>query len=164
VATPPGADAKAVEVAAVRILTRREHTREELRRKLLDKGFGAEVVDPVIEKLAGKRLVSDERYVASFVHQHAKRGQGPVRIRAELRQRGIEPARIDEELERAEVDWPALATEVRRRKFGAGVPKSLSERAKQSRFLQYRGFDTDQIRAALRSDSGLSDGADEPDL
>jgi regulatory protein len=149
---PKAQDAKTVEVAAVRVLSRREHTREELRRKLLNKGYAPESVDPVIEKLAGKRLVCDDRYISSFVHAHTRRGQGPVRIRAELRQRGIDAARVEEELERAAVDWVALALQVRRRKFGAAAPKSLMERAKQSRFLQYRGFEADQIRAALGVD------------
>jgi regulatory protein len=152
VGTPPGEDPKKVEVAAVRLLSRREHTREELRRKLVDKGYAPEFVDPVIEKLAGKRLVSDDRYISSFVHAHTRRGQGPARIRAELRQRGIDATRVEEEFERAAVDWVALALQVRRRKFGAAPPKSLMERAKQSRFLQYRGFEADQIRAALGVD------------
>lgn len=157
--TPPGEDAKTVEVAAVRLLARREHTCEELRRKLLDKGYAPEFVEPVVEKLAGKRLVSDDRYVASFVHAHTRRGQGPARIRAELRQRGIDATRVEEEFERAAVDWVALAVQVRRRKFGAAAPKSLTERAKQSRFLQYRGFESDQIRAALRVEMGVEMGS-----
>ena len=155
-----GGDAKAAELTAVRLLARREHTREELRRKLLDKGYAPEIVEPVIEKLAGKRLVSDDRYISSFVHAHSRRGHGPTRIRAELRQRGIEATRVEEEFERAGVDWVALAAQVRRRKFGAAAPKSLTERAKQSRFLQYRGFEADQIRAALSPDAGLSGDAD----
>jgi regulatory protein len=153
-APPAGGDAKAVELTAVRLLSRREHTCEELRRKLLDKGYAPEFVEPVVEKLAGKRLVSDDRYVASFVHAHTRRGQGPARIRAELRQRGIDATRVEEEFARAGVDWVALAAQVRRRKFGAAAPKSLTERAKQSRFLQYRGFEADQIRAALSVATG----------
>jgi regulatory protein len=55
-----------------------------------------------------------------------------------------------------------LAREVRRRKFGATAPRSLGERAKQARFLQYRGFDAEQLRAAFREESSESDGA--PDI
>ena len=73
-------------------------------------------------------------------------------IRAELRQQGIPDERIEQELQASGTDWRQLAGEVRRRKFGPGLPKSLSERAKQARFLQYRGFDADQIRAALSFD------------
>jgi regulatory protein len=156
------ADAKAVEAAAVRLLARREHSVEELRRKLLTKGYLPETLEPVIQKLAGKRLVSDERFISTFVHHHARRGQGPVRIRAELRQQGIADSQVEEALRSADFDWVQLAREVRRRKFGAAAPRSLGERAKQARFLQYRGFDAEQLRAALREESGEADGL--PDI
>jgi regulatory protein len=156
------ADAKTVEAAAVRLLARREHSTEELRRKLLTKGYPSDAVEPVIQKLAGKRLVSDERFTSTFVHHHARRGQGPVRIRAELRQQGIADSQVEAALRGAEVDWVQLAREVRRRKFGAAPPRSLGERAKQARFLQYRGFDAEQLRAAFREESSEADGA--PDI
>ena len=156
------ADAKAVEAAAVRLLTRREHSIEELRRKLLSKGYPPDTIEPVVQKLAGKRLVSDERFTSSFVHHHAKRGQGPVRIRAELRQQGIADPQVEEALRSADIDWVQLAREVRRRKFGATAPRSLGERAKQARFLQYRGFDAEQLHAAFREESGEAEGA--PDI
>ncbi|MFO7306717.1 MAG: regulatory protein RecX [Gammaproteobacteria bacterium] len=144
----PDADKK-LEIAAIRLLARREHSTEELKRKLLRKGFGAEAVERVVQKLAAKRLVSDARFVASFIRHHAARGRGPVRIRAELRQQGIADEHIEEALEAAELDWVRLACEVRARKFGSGRPSSVAERAKQARFLQYRGFTADQIRVAL---------------
>ncbi|HJY38456.1 MAG TPA: regulatory protein RecX [Steroidobacteraceae bacterium] len=146
----------------MRLLTRREHSIEELRRKLLSKGYPPDTIEPVIQKLAGKRLVSDERFTSSFVHHHAKRGQGPVRIRAELRQQGIPDSQLEEALRSADIDWVQLARDVRRRKFGATAPRSLGERAKQARFLQYRGFDAEQLRAAFREESGEADGA--PDI
>jgi regulatory protein len=156
------ADEKTVEAAAVRLLAGREHSLEELRRRLTGKGYPPDKIEPVLQKLAGKRLVSDERFTASFVHHHAKRGQGPVRIRAALRQQGIADSEVDEALSRAEVDWMRLAREVRRRKFGASPPRSLGERAKQARFLQYRGFDAEQLRAAFREESGEEEDA--PDI
>jgi regulatory protein len=159
---PRNADAKAVEAAAVRLLARREHSIEELRRKLARKGYPPDTIEPVIQKLTGKRLVSDERFTSSFVHHHAKRGQGPVRIRAALRQQGIADSQVEEALRCAEVDWVQLARETRRRKFGAAVPRSLGERAKQARFLQYRGFDAEQLRAAFRDQSSEAD--DGPDI
>jgi regulatory protein len=146
----------------VRLLARREHSIEELRRKLLSKGYPPDTIEPVVQKLAGKRLVSDERFTSSFVHHHAKRGQGPVRIRAELRQQGIADPQVEEALRSADIDWVQLAREVRRRKFGATAPRSLGERAKQARFLQYRGFDAEQLHAAFREESGEAEGA--PDI
>jgi regulatory protein len=152
----------AVEAAALRLLAGREHSTEELRRKLVQKGYPPQTIEPVIQKLAGKRLVSDERFTANFIHHHAKRGQGPVRIRAALRQQGVDEAQIEEALRTAEVNWVQQAREVRRRKFGVATPRSLGERAKQARFLQYRGFDAEQLRAAFRDESG--EGEDAPDI
>jgi regulatory protein len=146
---------KEIEIAAVRLLTRREHSKEDLRRKLISKGYPEASVAAVVEKLGDQRQVSDERFVSSYVHHHARRGQGPVRIRAVLRQQGITDPQIQQEVGAAERDWNQLAGEVRRRKFGADLPRTPGERAKQARFLQYRGFNSDQIRAALKFDPDM---------
>jgi regulatory protein len=144
-----GGDDKTTEVAAVRLLTRREHSTRELKRKLQGKGHAQESVERVVNKLSDKKLVSDERFASTFVIHHGRRGQGPVRIRAELRQQGASDEAIEDALARTELDWVAIASQVRARKFGSAPPGSRPERAKQARFLQYRGFSADQIRAAL---------------
>jgi regulatory protein len=43
----------------------------------------------------------------------------------------------------------AVAREARRKRFGSAGPADFRERARQGRFLQYRGFSSEQIRAAL---------------
>jgi regulatory protein len=156
-------DDKSVEIAAVRLLARREHGTQELKRKLAAKGHDADAIERVVEKLGAKQLVSDDRFVAVFVHHHAKRGQGPVRIRAELRQQGIPDDSIERALLHADLEWDQLAAQVRRRKFAASPPKTLAGRAKQSRFLQYRGFTADQIRTALAGEGGDQASSDQPD-
>ena len=148
---------KEVEAAAVRLLSRREHSTEELKRKLAAKGYPEGSIATVLDKLGKKKWVSDERFATNYVHYHARRGQGPVRIRAELRQQGITDAQIQQEIAGGEQDWNGRAAEARRRKFGAELPRSAAERAKQARFLQYRGFNSDQIRAALKFDPDLDD-------
>jgi len=148
---------KEVEVAAVRLLSRREHSTEELRRKLAAKGYPEASIASVLDKLGKKKWVSDERFATNYVHHHARRGQGPVRIRAELRQQGIADSEIQQKIADGEQDWNGIAAEVRRRKFGAELPKTAAERAKQARFLQYRGFNSDQIRAALKFDPDVDD-------
>jgi regulatory protein len=86
-----------------------------------------------------------------FVRSRVSRGQGPVRIAQELRSRGIADAAVREALAGDEQDWPALAREVLVRQF-KGPPADLKSRARQIRFLEYRGFTAAQIRAALRAD------------
>jgi regulatory protein len=148
-------DAKGLEAAAMRLLARREHSTEELQRKLVEKGYAETDVAAALEKLTAKRLLSDDRFTASRVRHRVQGGKGPVRIRAELRQQGVSDDLIEKELAAADVDWARLAADVRRRRFGAAPPRSAPERAKQARFLQYRGFSADQIRAAMG-------GSDEP--
>ena len=75
-----------------------------------------------------------------------------------FRERGVEPETIDQAFDTTETDWVHAAREARRRKFGLSPPADYRERAKQARFLQYRGFSSDQIRAAL------GPGEDDPDL
>ena len=144
--------AATVEAAAVRLLARREHSRVELQRKLAERGIPAELVDAVLDSLATRRLQSDERYAESLLASRIGRGQGPARIRRELAERGVEPARIDAALEAAAADWSRLARETRRRRFGSELPGEWNERVRQSRFLEYRGFTSEQIRAALGGD------------
>ena len=141
--------AATVEAAAVRLLARREHSRVELSRKLRARGMPDELVDEVLGSLAARRLQSDERYAESLVNSRVSRGQGPVRIRRDLSQQGIPEAEIDAVLAAAPVDWYDLARDTRRRRFGTGVPAEWKERARQARFLQYRGFTGDQIREAI---------------
>jgi regulatory protein len=149
---------KKVEIAAVRLLARREHGTRELKQKLSAKGHEEGAVDRVLEKLGARKLISDERFVSTFVQHHARRGQGPVRIRAELRQQGIADSHVAHEIANSNVDWVGAASAVRRRKFGTQPPANLAERAKQARFLQYRGFTADQIRAALQTQEGDNEG------
>jgi regulatory protein len=160
---PGRGDERAIEMAAMRMLAGRELSAGDIRRKLKEKRFESAPVELVIERLQAKGMLSDDRFVGAFIRQHSLRGHGPGRIRVELRQRGVAPETIDSQLRSAEVDWDAIATQVRERKFRA-VPRSGAERAKQSRFLQYRGFSTEQIRAAMAapSASGGSDADADP--
>jgi regulatory protein len=141
---------KTTEIAAVRLLARREHSTKDLKRKLTGKGHAGDAVERVVGKLADKKLVSDERFATNYVAYHGRRGHGPIRIRAELRQQGTPAEAIEAALAAAEFQWDEIAAAVRRRKFGDGLPGSLAERAKQARFLQYRGFSGEQIRIALQ--------------
>jgi regulatory protein len=83
-----------------------------------------------------------------------------LRVRLGLREKGVEAETIDQAMGTTETDWIQAARVARRRKFGPEPPADLRERAKQARFLQYRGFSSDQIRAALGP--GDDDPEDDP--
>ena len=134
---------------AMDLLARREHARGELERKLVTAGFDADITADVLHTLAEEGLQSDRRFVESFVQSRINQGKGPLRIHADLGQRGIPAALVDEVLEHISEDWRALAREVRVKKFGRSRPADFEEKARQMRFLQYRGFAPDQIEAAV---------------
>ena len=144
-------DASAAELAAVALLARRDYASGELGARLRARGFEPAVIEALLERLAARRLLNDERYAAHFVEYHSARGQGPVRIRRDLEAVGVDAALIEAALQ-AVPDWAALASDVRRRRFGAEPPQAWREKGRQARFLQYRGFSNDHIRTALGPD------------
>ena len=142
-------DEPACRRAALELLARREHSRRELTRKLASRGFPADVVTSALDELERTGALADARFTDSFVRSRIAKGQGPQRIRAELAQRGIAGDEADDGLRAADVDWLATIRAVRAKRFGPELPRDYAERARQARFLQYRGFDSAQIRAAL---------------
>jgi regulatory protein len=151
------ADERTVRTAALALLAGRDFGRAELTKRLRDRGYADAVIDESLRNLAEQGLLREERFLDQFLTQHAGRGHGPMRIRMELRQRGVEGEAVDGAFDRADTDWVQAAREARRRKFGSALPADHRERAKQARFLQYRGFSSDQVRAALGPDE------DDPD-
>ncbi len=120
--------------------------------KLRARGHSDEAIQLCLVSLAEEGLQSDERFTESFITARSGRGYGIARIRMELRERGIEDALINRHLDLMEEDWRARAERERCKKFGAGLPSDPKERARQARFLHYRGFTSDQIRSVLNND------------
>jgi len=149
---PDVADPGACERAALDLLARREHSRRELERKLDARGFAEELIAPTLDALEESGELASARFTESFIRARAAKGQGPARIRAELAERGIDREQAAELLQRADIDWAAIASSVRDKRFGPQRPSDFKERARQARFLEYRGFDGGQIGSALKSD------------
>lgn len=147
----PARQRSAARNTAIGLLARREHAQAEIKRKLRDRGYDKDLTLEVVDELTRQRLLSDTRFAEAFIRSRAERGQGPVRLKAELRHLQLPIEQIEQQLLAAGVDWIERACQVRLRKFGKQSPVSLGERAKQVRFLQYRGFTAGQIRAALGS-------------
>ena len=144
-------DDPSVRAAAVALLAQRDHPSGALLAKLEKQGFHAAAARAAVTELTEEGILNDARYAANYVSYHAGRGQGPLRIAADLRALGV-PSELIEAALAAGVDWRALVQEVRIRKFGAEVPAGPAARARQARFLQYRGFSSDHIRLALGAD------------
>ena len=134
------------------LLSRREHSRRELALKLCARGHERAVVETVIEQLCQEHLVSDTRFTESFIHRRVAMGYGPVRIRQELRARGIPDGLISRWLDARCGEWCARVVQIRRKRFGQPLPTTDVERMRQARFLQYRGFAAEHIRHAFCAD------------
>ncbi len=136
--------------AAMDLLARREHSFQELDQKL-SRRFPdqSEQIAGALGKLQAQGLQSDERMAEAFIRARMNRGQGPIKISAELRIRGLADQIISQALDEAGVDWFAQARQVCERKFGVLEPRDLKDKAKRARFLQQRGFSFDQIGTLL---------------
>jgi regulatory protein len=140
-------------------VARREYSTREAAAALVRKGYDAAVVAATIVELQEERLLDDVRYAESLVRMLTGRGQGPQRVRHALNEAGLTPEAVATALDTAP-DWMLLAADVRRRKFGARVPKDWPGRARQMRFLQYRGFSKDHIASALGSSGADPENAE----
>ena len=142
--------------SAIGLLARRDYASGELRQKLENQGFDREVAAETVADLMESRLLDDARFAENYVSYHAARGGGPLRIEAELKALELPSALIQAALDSGP-DWKARAREVRTRRFGVEIPETWPQKAKQGRFLQYRGFSSDHIRAALGPDFELDE-------
>ena len=147
-------DSRAARASALDALARRDYASEDLRRKLLDKGYDPAIVADLIERLCGEKLVDDRRYVESFISYRAARGQGPHRVRADLQKIGLQGEIVEQGLA-AYGDWIADLQKARQKKFGAPLPTHYADKQRQARFLGYRGFTGAQIRLALGFDTDI---------
>ncbi len=142
-------NAAEVRERAIKLLGRREHAPAELALKLGQRGYPQSLVAQVLAQLIEENLLSSTRYAESLVRVRIEKGAGPVRIRNELSGHAIDTEIIENALVAADVDWAALATQVRHKRFGAGMPEDFPAKARQMRFLQQRGFTSAQIQHAF---------------
>jgi regulatory protein len=131
-------------------LARREHSEQELRQKLAARAEDAEEVEGVLRQLREERLLSDERFTEAYVHHRFSAGIGPIKIRYELRHKGVDEALVDTFLEPLADEWDESMRRQRVRKYGAAIPEDYSARMKQARFLQNRGFSPESVMRLFR--------------
>lgn len=142
-------DAKELRCKALHLLSRREHTRQEINSKLKTKAENPSVLNAVLDALQAERLQSDARFAESYVRMRANRGFGPVRIKQELREKGMSVEEINECIYNASFDWVALAQSAHAKKFRKQKSIDAKEKSKQMQFLLYRGFTNEQIKVVL---------------
>lgn len=136
--------------SAFRLLARREHSQFELRQKLAQKGWPKSWIVELVNWLAEEGWQSDERFAQSFVRDKLMQRQGRLKIIAQAtQQRGLDRELLEQVLAQHEVDWRSQCREVHARKFGEQPPEDKKQWAKRVRYLQQRGFNSDEIFAVL---------------
>ncbi|VAW82827.1 Regulatory protein RecX [hydrothermal vent metagenome] len=143
--------------AGLRLLARREHSIQELCHKLKGRECPAAMVEQVADELVAEGLLSDRRFAEAYVYNRAGRGFGPLKIQAELRDRGISDSLALAALAELAPDWVASARRQRHKRFHSDRPIDFNARVKQQRFLQQRGFTSEQSRAAFHRDTDEED-------
>ena len=131
---------KKVYVLALRLLTRREHSIVELRKKLMEKTDHPELIPEIIQELIQKKYLDDERFTESYSRMLANKGYGLLRIKRALKEKGITESNNV---------YHADIKEVYNKKFKKGGSSDLREKAKQIRYLQYRGFSFEEIKKVI---------------
>lgn len=142
--------------AAVRLLARREHSRLELARKLGDRGHPQDLIEDVLEALADVGLQSDERFAHAFVRSALERGQGPLKIRTGLRDRGVDQALASDLLDLDAEAWRERAAGILVKRFGQDLPEDRADWGRRARFLASRGFTSDVVAGTLGPLDGVS--------
>jgi SOS response regulatory protein OraA/RecX len=144
---------------ALGLLTRREHSRKELTRKLAARGVERSDAAEAVEKLTNAGWQNDERFAESLARARAGSGYGPQRIRAELATHGLNGAQIAAALEACETHWLASARHAIRRRYPVARIADPQQRRKAVEFLLRRGFDRADAWAAVgaRGDSDADD-------
>ncbi|ENM5768756.1 recombination regulator RecX [Vibrio mimicus] len=144
-------DLAACRQSALQLLSRRDHSEYELQQKLALKGHQTEVIGEVVKYCLELGYLSDVRYAASQARQMVHKGYGEQRLRQQLKEKRVAEDVIEQVLAEQTIDWFELAKEVAHKKFKSGISLERSQYAKQVRYLQYRGFNFDQIRYALQT-------------
>ncbi|WP_436858652.1 recombination regulator RecX [Citrobacter tructae] len=146
---------------AVRILAVRDHSEQELRRKLTAPVMGkngpeeidatTEDYDRVIAWCYEHSYLDDERFISRFIASRSRKGYGPSRIRQELNQKGIARESTEKAMRECDIDWGILAREQATRKYGEPLPTAFPEKVKIQRFLLYRGYLMEDIQEIWRN-------------
>ena len=137
---------------ALSLLARREYSKQELARRLLQYTEDPDEIPPLIEEFEQRGWLSEQRVVEQVMATRRKRF-GSQKIAHELRQKGLSEDAIAAARETLKDSELESARDVWRRKFPE-PPANANEKARQMRFLQGRGFSLDIIRKVI---SGADD-------
>ena len=132
-------------------LSRREHSRYELYKKISAHNFDRDLINQELDLLIEDGLLSDERFVEAFIYFRKKKGKGPLKISSELRDRGADESLINKYIEEIEnSEWLDSAKQVVEKKLGNNQQLDYDNQLKMMKFLNNRGFTIDQVKLTIK--------------
>ena len=143
----PGLTGTRLRSYAFAVLTRKEYSKKDLIEKLALYAENREEVLTLVEELSRENYQSDQRVAEMVVRSQIRKGKGPNRIKLALRAKSIDKELAQNDMN--EIDWYDEAYQLKVKKYGVDVNKDPKIKAKQIRFLQYRGFEMDAIMKAI---------------
>ena len=138
---------RSLRAQALTLLARREYSRQELALRLAQYTEDADEIPPLLDDFEKRGWLSEARVVEQVLASRRRRF-GSQKITQELRQKGLSDEAIAGACETLKASEFDTAREIWRRKFPV-PPANASERARQMRFLQGRGFSLDVIRKVV---------------
>ncbi|MBF1996340.1 recombination regulator RecX [Serratia symbiotica] len=157
---------------AIRLLSQRDHSETELRRKLAAQPFIAKaqcggrmshastpvlkaplepaIIEQIIAYCYQHNWLDDQHFALSYIGSRCRKGYGVQRIHAELAQKGVDKKLVQAALADCDIDWCKQAKQVAQRKFGDVLPTDWKEKAKLQLYLRYRGFFQEEIQTIYR--------------
>lgn len=134
---------------AVDYLARAMKTTKQMRDYLTQKGYSADVVERVIQKLQGYKYLDDQTYARMYAEQN-KSHKGERRIKQELLNKGISHADVDDQVQ-VDVDDQLTSATKLAQKYLKNKDRDLKTMQKLQRFLLYRGFDFGVVNSVIRT-------------
>ena len=141
----PPESAAELKARALRLLARREHSRDELARKLAPHAESPEILEGLLRELESKKQLSNERFAEVRAHWLARK-YGAARIVQDLKSKGVAEDLADRAA--AGLNEIEKAKAILARKYRQPAT-TREEHARRARFLQSRGFSYDTIRSVL---------------
>lgn len=141
---------KNIREICIRLLSRREHSQQELLNKLAIKGFDRGETQLIVDDLAAQGWQSNQRFAESYSRYRIKKGYGPIKIICELQQRGIEDYELGEVVMDIAEGWCEILEQVYVKKYADDTSLTQKEWLKRNRFLQQRGFSGEMIKSLFR--------------
>ena len=138
---------------AIRFLSYRARSREEVRERLSinkNEDYSDETIERVIDLMAKYGYIDDSKFAVSYIKDKTNiNGFGSIRIKHELKEKGVSRETIDHAYDQLDIDEVEVALSVLEKKIKNGISDNAKENNKVYEFLIRRGFSHEIIASAM---------------